>query len=79
LKKAGKMPGWTKSDHGRTTFFRLNYVPYFESVTLDLKKDLGSSIYHYTLIRASKKSPWQLKSAWRTDAGGQRIEEYPVP
>jgi hypothetical protein len=34
------------------------------------------STYHYTVIRPSSASPWQLQRAWRTDAEGQLADEY---
>ena len=33
---------------------------------------------HYTVVKMSADSPWQLQKAWRTDAQGNTVEEYPV-
>ena len=37
------------------------------------------SVYHYTLVQASKGGPWKMQKAWRTDQAGRTLEEYPVP
>lgn len=50
-----------------------------KSATFGFQKNGGSSLYHYTVARASKDSPWQLQKAWRTDENGHTIEEFPVP
>lgn len=33
---------------------------------------------HYIVAKKSADSPWQLQRAWRTDAQGNTVEEYPV-
>ena len=33
---------------------------------------------HYTVVKMSADSPWQIQKAWRTDAQGNTIEEYRV-
>jgi len=78
LKKKGQQPGWSKADKG-TAY--LETYSYFgpQSVTFNTRKHGNSSIYHYTVARASKDSPWKLQKAWRTDRRGHPIEEYPVP
>lgn len=35
-------------------------------------------VNHYTVAKANETSPWQLKKAWRTDAGGKIVKQYPV-
>jgi hypothetical protein len=47
------------------------------SVTFDVLKNGDSSIYHFTVTRASKDSPWKLQKAWRTDQNDHAIEKYP--
>jgi hypothetical protein len=76
LKENGQQPGWSKDDHGA---FRSYPEVSPDSVTFNLQKNGDSSIYHYTVTRSSKDSPWKLQKAWRTDQSGQTIEEYPVP
>jgi hypothetical protein len=34
--------------------------------------------YHCTVCRESKGSPWKVQKAWRTDADGRSVEEYPI-
>jgi hypothetical protein len=41
-------------------------------------KEGDPSAYHYTVIRPSSASSWQLQRAWRTDAEGQLADEYSV-
>lgn len=75
LKKRGQLPGWAKDDHGR-----LDYSgPHSNALTFTCSKNGDSSIYHYTIARASKDSPWKLQKAWQTNQNGRTIEEYPVP
>ncbi|MGA3266649.1 MAG: hypothetical protein ABSE16_07495 [Verrucomicrobiota bacterium] len=78
LKQKGRLPGWSKTDKlaGNTVDFHIR-LP--DSGTCDAAKEGDSTIYHYQLSRASKSSPWKLEKAWRTDAMGKVIEEYPVP
>ena len=81
LKEDGKVPGWSKQDKGtiRETVRFSNYESYPKSATLDAQKNGDSSIYHYTVTRASEEGPWKLQKAWRTDPDDHTIEEYPVP
>lgn len=81
LRKQGQLPGWSKNGEGATTAFHFNHVPspYLDSVTWDARKKGDSSIYHYTVARASKDNPWKLQNAWRTDANGRVVQEYAVP
>lgn len=70
LKEEGKLPGWSKTDTGGTASFHFQHDPHLDSVTVDAQKLGDSSIYHYTVNRASKGSPWQLQKAWRTGQNG---------
>ncbi|HEV2392282.1 MAG TPA: hypothetical protein VG146_07960 [Verrucomicrobiae bacterium] len=79
LKQKGRLPGWSKNDGGGTTAFHFQHDAHLDSVTLDAQKMGDSSIYHYTVTRASKGRRWQLQKAWRTGQDGQIMEEYPVP
>jgi hypothetical protein len=40
---------------------------------------LDSSIYHYTVLLASKDQDWKLQKTWRTDTNEHFVEEYVVP
>lgn len=81
LHRKDQLPGWSKNVHGRTTEFHSTYndSPYLDSATLYILKNGDSSVYHYTVIRTSKRGPWKLQKAWRTDQNGHTIEEYPLP
>ena len=77
LKKKGRLPGWSKDEHsqpgGATVYLTGN------SATVEVQKKGDPSTYHYTVIRASEKGSWKLQKAWRTDANGHVLKEYPVP
>ena len=81
LKDQNQLPGYSKNDHGEATDFHGNHEdsPYRDSATCNLLKNGDSSIYHYTFARTSKRGPWKLQKAWRTDASGKTLEEFPVP
>ncbi len=51
---------------------------YPASRTLCGKKTDEPSSYHYTVVRTSKESAWQVQKAWRTAPDGRVVEEYPV-
>lgn len=80
LHKSGQLPGWSKEDKPATkiTHFNLHYP---DSITADHVEKWGdpSSIYYFTLTRPTKKSPWKLQRAWRTDRHDKLLEEYHVP
>src|SRR6266446_398213 len=81
LHKQGRLPGDSKDDHGEV---KCKDVPvsnprqetYPISRTFDVVKNGGQSTYHYTVVRLSKGSEWQLQRAWRSDAKGDIVEEW---
>jgi hypothetical protein len=77
LKEEGQLPGWSKDEHGKSKGVKFHFG--FNSATVEAQKNDDSSVYHYTVIRASGEDPWKLQKAWRTDAKGRVVEEYPVP
>ncbi len=81
LQRKGQLPGWAKNVHGRTRDFHCNHddSPYLDSATLSILKNGDSSVYHYTVIRTSKRGVWTLQKAWQTDAKGRELQEYAVP
>jgi hypothetical protein len=81
LHRKYQLPGWSKNVHGRTTDFNFNHddSPYLDSATWYILKNGDPSVYHYTLTRTSRRGPWKLQKAWRTDQHGHTIEEYPLP
>jgi hypothetical protein len=36
------------------------------------------TVLHYTAVKMSKISDWQLQKAWRSDENGQIVEQYPT-
>ena len=81
LIKQNQLPGVSKNDHGNLTTFHFNHnaSPYLDSATFDGQKENDPSFYHYTFVRASENGLWKLQKAWRTDADGKTLEEFPIP
>jgi len=81
LNKKNQLPGASKNDKGKTTDVHFDHddSPYLDSVTWYLWKNDDASIYHYTVIRTSKRGAWKLRKAWRTDDSGKMLQEYAVP
>jgi hypothetical protein len=81
LDEKNRLPGASKNGKGTSIDFHYNHddAPYLDSVTWSLRRKDSVSIYHYTVIRHSKRGPWKLQKAWRTNQNGRTIEEYPLP
>ena len=75
LEKKDQLPGWTKEDHGRLAYSGQDY----NALTFTIVKNDDSFIYHYTIARVSKDSPWKLQKAWKTAQNGETIQEFPIP
>jgi len=78
LKEKGQLPGWSQNDDGGGIAFHFPNQ-HLNIVTLDSQKKDNPSIYHHTLVRESKDSPWKIQRAWRTDQIGREIEQFPIP
>ena len=89
LAKQGKLPGFAPGEHG---VMRAGIVDgqgnipaaaapgsYPISRGITFSKDGDTSVYFYTVVQASNHAPWQLQKAWRTDADGKVVENYPIP
>ena len=74
MKSKGELPGWSANDVG-AIYWDIGGL----QIRFDGRKSGDSSGYHYQFGRLSQDSPWKLQKAWRTDQGGQTVEEYPVP
>jgi hypothetical protein len=80
LKAKSALPGWSKNDKGQVSGSReIPVESYPFSWSLNIQKNGDSTVYHYTVVRESKNSPWKLQKASHTDAKGRLIKEYPVP
>jgi len=77
LKERGQLPGWSKDEHGKPR--GVNQDAGMNSMVVEVEKNGESSIYHYQVTRAAEDQPWKLVKAWRTDANGRVLEDYPVP
>jgi hypothetical protein len=82
LKKQGRLPGVPADSHGQITAGGLHLSElnsgYPFAMTFLLVMNGDSLTNHYTVTRASADADWQLQRAWRTDAGGHTIVEWPV-
>lgn len=82
LREQSKLPGLPKDAHGDIRFdfsFPLpQQVTYPFSPTFQVSIKGQTFINHYTVLRETKDSPWQLQKAWRTDSHGRIVEELPV-
>lgn len=77
LKKKGRLPGWSK-DEAAPAYRDAFAYPDPQSLILDLLKNGDSSIYRYTVTRASEAAPWKLQKAARKDQKGDTLEQYPL-
>ena len=80
LKERGDLPGMAKDDHGKLTTGSLpsSALQYPFAVTFHVVMTGDSFTNHYTIGQATENAPWQLEKAWRTDAQGQIVKEWPV-
>lgn len=82
LRERGQLPGVSKDSHGEIrvdfSFPLPKQVAYPFSPTFQVSIKGQTLINHYTVLRETKDSSWQLQKAWRTDAQGRTIEEWPV-
>jgi hypothetical protein len=86
LKAQGRLPGISKGSHGDAITDDLSEsdscisqkikYPYLLTFHVVLTGD--SLTNHYTVMQPSKDSVWQLLRAWRTDAEGHVIKEWPI-
>jgi hypothetical protein len=80
LEKSRKLPGLINDPHGE--LWGSNHdtsATYPFSEKLDFRKKGDAFVYHYSVVRESKDSPWKLQKAWRSDGYDRTVEEYPVP
>jgi hypothetical protein len=77
LKNQGRLPGWSREEQGAPKDLKKTVAD--NTVTVEATKSSESSVYHYQLTRASAEAPWKLVKAWRTNARGRMLENYPVP
>jgi len=90
LLDSGRLPGAENFERGAMlspasaeTLLPNVYTPqptnYPLSRTFNGQRKLGGAWEnHYTVVKMSADSPWQIKRAWRTDAQGNTVEEYQV-
>jgi hypothetical protein len=75
--KSGRLPGWSKEDHGVRDSAVFN--PIHDSWNIELRKAGDVTVYHYVVKPSSNGTPWVIERGWRTDAGGRTIETYITP
>jgi hypothetical protein len=79
LSQQGKLPGFSKGEHGLIRSHRMTggeKVVYPVEMTLQVEKAAqGNQIYWYVLRKHSEDSHWEVANAWTTDFQGQnRVE-----
>jgi hypothetical protein len=87
MKKIGELPGLSKDERGEVSLWITGgkkpddpgIYPFSPTFNVTKIGDASKSKYHYTFVKASENAPWKLQKAWRTDAKGHTVEEYPVP
>jgi hypothetical protein len=76
LKRSGRLPGWAKTDRiGEDLIFHYQLSG---MITIELRKEGDSFVYHYEFNRKSKEGGWKLQKGWRTDEKDRVVEEYMV-
>ena len=82
LKKSGHLPGVPQDSHGdmsvNAPLSAFQEAKYPFTVTFDLVVAGDSLTNHYTVVRPAKDAAWQLEKAWRTDAQGHAIKDWPA-
>ncbi len=84
LGKRGDLPGIPKNGRESVTTGALprsefsKGVTYPFAVTFHVNATGESFTNHYTLMRPAKDAAWQFKKAWRTDAEGHTVKEWPL-
>jgi len=82
LKEKGRLPGLSKGEKAEgsvQTPEKTMPTTYPVSFTFSLQKKGDASSCHYAVVQATRDGDWKLKRAWRTDASGHILKEYPVP
>jgi hypothetical protein len=82
----GRLPGISTDEVGQVSCDlpglvisnKLAEMTYPALRTFHLVKTGETSTNNYTLVKTSKDSAWQLQKAWRVDAAGHTIEEWPI-
>jgi hypothetical protein len=87
LKKQGRLPGVLPDSHAEVTgnlhsdnllMSEFKEAKYPFSLTFNVVLSGDSLTNHYTVERASADAAWQLQRAWRTDAEGNTLIEWPT-
>lgn len=79
LKRAGRLPGWTKDEKGTShATLRFRYFQAYPiAATFDIQKN-PSALYHYALRQEAKGAAWALQKAWLTDESGRVIKSLEI-
>jgi len=83
LKKQGNLPGISADGHGTVTtenrpLSELQVAKYPFAMTFLVVPSGDSLTNHYIVLRPAMDAPWRLTKAWRTDADGHTVKEWPV-
>jgi hypothetical protein len=81
----GRLPGWSKAKgeiHWTTDSEDSETYPaarIFKFQTGGQVDAVLKDTYQYNVVRESRDGVWKLQRAWRSDAKGHVVEEYPAP
>ena len=77
-----RLPGYKKGEHGQfsTILKPKDFDQSFPATRSFATTKVGeTSIYHYTIYRASQESSWQIQRAWKTTPDSKVETEIPLP
>ena len=83
LARNGRLPGLSGNAHGSMRMEKMPVIspngPYFLSGEVHLiTSDSPPKNYYYVVVQTYSNGGFQLQKAWRADASGKVLEEYPI-
>jgi hypothetical protein len=83
MARSGRIPGLSRNAHGTMRMEKLPVItpngPYYLSAELHLiTSDAPPKNYFYAVVQTYSNGGFQLQKAWRADASGKVLEEYPI-
>jgi len=82
LQRQHQLPGFSKGEHGTVSYAlssRDLSVTFPVTRSFTASKHGETSIYHYTVYRASEEAGWKLQRAWQIQADGTAVTEFQLP
>jgi hypothetical protein len=84
LAKKHELPGFRPGESGNVVFALTSSAEteddnYPIIRTFDSEIQGAPTIYHYVVVRTTRRSTWKLQAAWKSDRPGTVIEEFEAP